>query len=323
MAALTGDQQEILKETDDLHRRVQKPREQALDSELFAFITEVGSEHVTKLARGGKSYTVGDFIRRLKAHYVHDADAQELGAADPSAFDWAAVGRVVARLFKPAPVVFHMLGPMDARPKEKRQVVRQKRKAQVGEAVRPEEVEQIGDQEKQETDKNMEEMWGVLKERGGRVNLLNLVLNHRSFAQTVENLFTLSFLVRDQRVELQSSEAGTEVVVRTKAAAGGQKSAGEKERVQFVISLDIEEWEGWCSVVAPSDCLMRHRPEHHQQEAGLQQQQQQLEQEMMQQQVEQQESEEDEEEAEREEEEEEQQQRQQRRPSTSKRRKQQ
>ena len=33
---------------------VQKPREQALDSELFAFITEVGSEHVTKLARGGK-----------------------------------------------------------------------------------------------------------------------------------------------------------------------------------------------------------------------------------------------------------------------------
>ena len=37
-----------------------------------------------------------------------------------------------------------------------------------GEAVRPEELEQIGDQEKQETDKNMEEMWGVLKERGGR-----------------------------------------------------------------------------------------------------------------------------------------------------------
>ena len=34
--------------------------------------------------------------------------------------------------------------------------------------MRPEELEQIGDQEKQETDKNMEEMWGVLKERGGR-----------------------------------------------------------------------------------------------------------------------------------------------------------
>lgn len=36
-------------------------------------------------------------------------------------------------MFRPAPVVYHMLGPMDATPKERRQVVRQKRKAQVGE----------------------------------------------------------------------------------------------------------------------------------------------------------------------------------------------
>lgn len=43
------------------------------------------------------------------------------------------MGRTVAAFFKPAPVVYHMLGPMDARPKERRQVVRQKRKAVVGE----------------------------------------------------------------------------------------------------------------------------------------------------------------------------------------------
>lgn len=67
--------------------------------------------------------------------------------------------------------------------------------------------------------------------------------------------------------------------------------------MQFVISLDIEEWEGWCSVVAPSDCLMRHRPEHHHQEAGPPQQQQQQEQ-----QEEEQESEEEEEDQEEDEE---------------------
>jgi hypothetical protein len=37
-----------------------------------------------------------------------------------------------------------------------------------GEAVRPEELANIGDSEKQETDKNMEEMWGVIKEQGDR-----------------------------------------------------------------------------------------------------------------------------------------------------------
>lgn len=122
--------------------------------------------------------------------------------------------------------------------------------------MRPEELESLADQEKQETDRNMEEMWRVLAAHGDkwvlgrqargarlrrrrahasrgapvaaaagagcprlaccvavvhvrqavldhrRVPLLDLVMNCRSFAQTTENLFTLSFLVRDNRVAL-------------------------------------------------------------------------------------------------------------------------
>jgi hypothetical protein len=37
-----------------------------------------------------QSYNTGDFIRRLKARYVNDTDAQERGAYDPMAFDWCA-----------------------------------------------------------------------------------------------------------------------------------------------------------------------------------------------------------------------------------------
>jgi hypothetical protein len=50
--------------------------------------------------------------------------------------------------------------------------------------------------------------------------------------------------------------------------------AGERERVQFVISVDMEQWEAWRAVVEPGSCLMRNRPEHHHVDLGLEQQQQ-------------------------------------------------
>lgn len=227
-------------------------------------LTEIGVRFVANLASGVQTIAPADFTRKLKARYVYDPDAQNLGAKDPSAFDWAALGFAVSRYFRPAPVTHHMLGPLDAVPRQKKAAQRQKRKAQVGEAVRPEEQEDTGHEEKQETDLNMEEMWKVLAAEDGRAYLLELVLNHRSFSQTVENLFTLSFLVKDARVELLDGERG--VVVQVKHREHRSKDdpkapAQAAERVQFIISLDMSQWEEWKKVTQAGDCLMKHRKE--------------------------------------------------------------
>ena len=51
----------------------------------------------------------------------------------------------------------------------------------------------------QDSAKTMEQVWAVLQKHN-KVSLLQLVLSHASFAQTVENLFALSMLVSHCRV---------------------------------------------------------------------------------------------------------------------------
>lgn len=64
--------------------------------------------------------------------------------------------------------------------------------------------ETVGE-EKTDTDKNMATMFDILR-RTKRVQLENLILNRTSFAQTVENLFALSFLVKDGRAMISLDE---------------------------------------------------------------------------------------------------------------------
>ena len=69
-------------------------------------------------------------------------------------------------------------------------------------------VTSTSDAKQQETDRNMNKMNKILKSHK-HVSLAKLINNPRSFAQTVENMFTLSFLVRDGRASLIFGEDGS------------------------------------------------------------------------------------------------------------------
>lgn len=62
-----------------------------------------------------------------------------------------------------------------------------------------------------DTDRNIHVMFEALK-RKKKAKVESLMLNRNSFAQTIENLFALSFLVKDGRAHIYVEETGAQVV---------------------------------------------------------------------------------------------------------------
>ncbi|CAI5994900.1 unnamed protein product [Closterium sp. NIES-65] len=145
------------------------------------------------------------------------------------------------------------LGPMEAEaPKRRAQAVRRKRDV-VGASVVP---VQLNKQQGKEgdgaeggsgsketaTEGTVKEMYRRLKRAPRhRVQLPQLLLSRTSFAHTVENMFALSFLVKEGRVGLTPDPTfGAAVDLRppTEPASGSAQPKG-----QFIMRLDINDWK--------------------------------------------------------------------------------
>uniref|UniRef100_A0A0A9HHZ3 Non-structural maintenance of chromosomes element 4 n=1 Tax=Arundo donax TaxID=35708 RepID=A0A0A9HHZ3_ARUDO len=96
-----------------------------------------------------------------------------------------------------------------------------------------------------DTDENMAVMFHQLrrKSRNGPAKLENLILNRQSFAQTVENIFTLSFLVKDGRVEIDVDDKGDHLVIPKNAPAADLIASRKVTNSQFVFRFDSKDWE--------------------------------------------------------------------------------
>uniref|UniRef100_A0A453NMW2 Non-structural maintenance of chromosomes element 4 n=1 Tax=Aegilops tauschii subsp. strangulata TaxID=200361 RepID=A0A453NMW2_AEGTS len=135
------------------------------------------------------------------------------------------------------------LGPMDTEVKQRKlSVVSRKRSARPTENTCPEELADSSEGAKTDTDRNVTVVFDILR-KNKRARLETLVLNRQSFAQTVENVFALSFLVKDGRVAINIDDNGHHIVYPRNAPAASAIASGEVSYSHFVFRYDYRDWK--------------------------------------------------------------------------------
>lgn len=246
----------IIEEVDSLHQLVKKPREQVADAEALLDIT---STLVTSVrAHSNEGLTPSDFVSCLLRDFgerVGSSSSTDLGG---NPVCWKDIGLAVSSVFKNASGCSTMVGPMNTEIKLRKPVVHRKYTRPTGNSARPEELEETQAEEKTDTDKNMAVMFDILR-KNRKVMLERLILNRNSFAQTVENLFALSFLLKDGRAEITVNEKGDHLVSPRNAASASAVAVGEVSYSHFVFRFDFSDWKLMMARVGVGEELMPHR----------------------------------------------------------------
>jgi non-structural maintenance of chromosomes element 4 len=214
--------------------------------------------------------------------------------------NWAHLGRRACFPYNARPCVpTFLLGPLSVQKRTRHQTQRRAREARanLANATRPQELLEE-DLEKQETAnltvvcKEIERLLGGIQSKGweacekeqderddmteqeamemmlshgisddGCVPLFDFCVNPKSFGQTVENLFYISFLIKEGSVGLNFDSRGLPTLgCAGKEPAEAQQAKGSA-RNQAVFALDFETWEAIIESHGIKKSLIPHRQE--------------------------------------------------------------
>jgi len=94
----------------------------------------------------------------------------------------------------------------------------------------------------------------------GAVNLFKFIINPDDFAQSVENLFYLSFLIRDGSCSLEIDPDSKEPMIFSVEKPTQQEYDDGLTRRQFVFEFDQETWRRAIEAFDITGCIVPARP---------------------------------------------------------------
>ncbi|KZV63817.1 hypothetical protein PENSPDRAFT_757693 [Peniophora sp. CONT] len=258
--------QELLdkvKLADNLFDEVQAPQEATLDSSFLLAASNMGAAKARAMKAGGGAFDVDDFVAKLLS-YMGGGGAVE-DTQDAAPLDWEKIGRKGMAKSRRAPAMDFMLGPLQV--EQKKRVMKQRARLEKNKAdeVKPQEIKEDDIQRSEnETTKNVIMIKNLLEDKAGeqesgKINLFRFILNPNDFAQSVENMFHLSFLIRDGECALDIEDDGEPMIYICERPSAQDYTEGLKKQ-QLVLEFDMEVWETAKQLFDITEPMIPQRP---------------------------------------------------------------
>lgn len=212
---------QLVEESNELLERVKQTNMSTLDSKFLVLSADIGAEKMSHLQKNAM-YTLDNFCNRLSV----PLDLKKMGAHS------LLLGKTVL-----APDFLY--GPISIAPKKP--IIRKQRSkeeiapVQVAETIKSESLDQTAN----ETTAIVISIFKKLIEctEDSPINFFIFIVNPDSFANTVENLFYVSFLIRDNRAKIEVIDGELYLSVFE-----GDPSEEEEGKRHLIMDLDMQLW---------------------------------------------------------------------------------
>ncbi|KAM9285088.1 non-structural maintenance of chromosomes element 4 homolog A [Morus bassanus] len=249
---------EALEEANKLFSGVSSAREAALDAQFLVLASNLGKEKANELHSEMTAFDSLAFaedlltfmgINRIEVE-ENDNDSEGISGGYLPSNAWHKLGEETEKYFRRAPSFHYMLGSFKSDPPVPRQRIERQKKTTGGEEKRamPAQLKKMEESHQEATEKEVERILGLLQthfknDPGTPISFFDLVIDPNSFARTVENIFHVSFIIRDGFARLKLDDDKLPIIEPSKDNEGRENDHSAGARNQVVISLNHQEWQ--------------------------------------------------------------------------------
>jgi len=248
---------------DELYSKVKAPMDGLLDSRYLLNISDMGAEMTRTMRIDADAFDMDEYMQKV-AHFIGGStvavssrpdesadDMSQIFTGDTDTWNWDRLGLLAARHSRRAPVAEHLLGPLQVTPKH-RKITRTSRLDADAEQVAPQRLDASAIiPSENETSRMVLDIARRLEECCDEdgINMFRFALNPDSFCDSVENLFYISFLIRDGKAAIIEDNEGDPILcmyawsysVLCEEPTEEDRQAGLTRR-QLVLELDVPTW---------------------------------------------------------------------------------